>query len=250
VQTQVPARTEFDREQYANIYPAGIESLYWHRARNRIVTRKLCARLSAGDVVLDLGCGAGILVAHLRSAGIECEGVDLGRPTTVVATAAPHLHLGCDAFSLPAAYRGRVSALLLMDVIEHLPDPPEFLGRCAKNFPNVRCIFLTVPARMEIWSNYDEYNGHFRRYTLESLRALAAPFGFKLDEAGYFFHSLYWAARVHGKLGKMRATTLRAPRARLLHGVIGRILDWEERLIPQTVPGASLYAAYSRRLWD
>jgi len=241
-------KTEFDADQYANIYPAGIEFLYWHRARNRIVTRKLRAHLATNDALLDLGCGAGVLVAHLRNAGFDCEGADLGRPSTVVPGARGHLHLGSDAFSLPAEYRDRISTLLLMDVIEHLPNPPEFLRRCDERFPNVRCVFMTVPARTEIWSNYDEYNGHYRRYTLESLRALDVPPTLTLREAGYFFHALYLAARIHKKLVRTRATTLRPPKAPFLHEWIGRALDVEERTLPSTLPGASLYALYSRRL--
>jgi SAM-dependent methyltransferase len=243
----MPATTEFNAEQYASIYPAGIEHWYWHRARNRIVTRKLRGRLSVGDAVLDLGCGAGVLVAHLRGEGVDCEGVDLGCPTSVVPGVERHLRLGQDAFALPAAYRSRISALLLMDVIEHLPEPENFLWRCDESFENVRWILLTVPARMEIWSNYDEYNGHYRRYTLESLRALATPATFVLEDAGYFFHSLYWAARVHKRLVKRRATTLLAPKARGIHDLVGRVFDWEERTLPATIAGASLYGVYSRR---
>jgi SAM-dependent methyltransferase len=239
--------TEFNADQYANIYPAGIEHYYWHRARNRIVTRKLRAHLSADDAVLDLGCGAGVLVAHLRAAGFDCEGADIGHPTTVAPGTEGHLYLGQDAFLLPAAYRDRISTVLLMDVLEHLPDPSEFLERCDEYFPNVRWVFVTVPARMEIWSNYDEYNGHYRRYTLESFRSVATPGGFALEETGYFFHALYWAVRIHKILVRKRATTFQSPRMPLLHDLVGRFFDWEERGLPTTSRGASLYALYSRR---
>jgi SAM-dependent methyltransferase len=241
------ATTEFNADQYASIHPPGIEYYYWHRARNRIVSRKLRGRLSPDDFVLDVGCGVGVVVAHLRNAGFDCEGADIGTPTTVTPGAEGHLHLGQDAFEMPVAFRDRVSAILLMDVIEHLPDPSDFLRRCHESFHEVRWIFVTVPARMEIWSNYDEYNGHYRRYTLESLRGLATPPGFTLTEVGYFFHTLYWAARIHQRLVRKRATTLRPPRHRQLHDWIGRVLDWEERSLPATSPGSSLYAVYARR---
>jgi SAM-dependent methyltransferase len=240
--------TEFSTDQYASLAPSSIEHFYWHRARNRILTRKLRGRLSEEHAVLDLGCGAGVLVAHLRKAGFDCEGADTGHPTTLVPGAEGHLHLGQDAFALSQTHRERFSALLLMDVIEHLPDPSEFLQRCDERFPNVRWILVTVPARMEIWSNFDEYNGHYRRYTDQSLRALATPRAFTLEETGYFFHALYWAARLQNKLVPKRATRVRPPRAKFLHDVVGRVLDWEERTLPRTSRGSSLYAVYSRRL--
>jgi hypothetical protein len=236
--------TEFDAEQYANIYPPGIEHLYWHQARNRIVTRKLNGLLSPGDRVLDLGCGAGVLVGHLRRAGIDCEGADLGRPAHLARDVEKHLHLGQDVFVLPAEYRRSVSVLLLTDVLEHLPDPTRFLRLCEEGFPNAHTVFVTVPARMEIWSNYDEYNGHYRRYTIESLRAVALPARFKLIDVGHFFHTLYWAARIHKHIVRKRSTTLRTPRLVRLHDLIGRMFDWEERLLPSAGRGASLYAVF------
>ena len=241
-----PEKTEFTAEQYDSIYPAGIEDFYWHRARNRIVTRKLRGRVSAGDAILDLGCGSGVLVAHLRKAGFDCEGADLGQPANLTPGAEGHLHLATDAFSMPSKYRDRISAILLMDVIEHLPEPSQFLQRCREAFVNTRLVFVTVPACMDIWSNYDEYNGHYRRYSLESLRALSVP-GFAMEEGGYFFHTLYWAARIQKKFVRGRPTTLKAPRVRALHDWAGRALDWEERAFPKTSLGSSLYAIYSRR---
>jgi len=240
-------KTEFDAGQYANIYPPGIEHFYWHQARNRIVTRKLSGLLSTGDRLLDLGCGAGVLVAHLRRAGFDCEGADLGTPPHLAPGAERHLHLGQDVFLLSEDYRRTISGLLLMDVLEHLPDPTQFLQRCDESFPNVRTVFATVPACMDIWSNYDEYNGHYRRYTSESLRAVALPAGFTLTDVGYFFHALYWAARIHKTIVRTRSTTLRAPRLVRTHDLIGRMMDWEERLLPSAGRGASLYAVFSRR---
>jgi hypothetical protein len=239
--------TEFNAAQYASLYPPGIEHYYWHRARNRLITRKLRERLSVHEALLDIGCGAGVLVSHLRKAGFDCEGADLGQPTTVVPGAEGHVHLGTDAFSLAADRRDRISAILLMDVVEHLPDPSEFLRRCDHSFPNARYIFVTVPARMEIWSNYDEYNGHYRRYTLESLRAIRAPVRFALEETGYFFHSLYWAARLHKRFLRTRSTSVSSPRLPWLHDVVGRLLYWETRSVPPTSRGASIYAIYSPR---
>ena len=124
---------------------------------------------------------------------------------------APSLSLGSSAFDLPAAMRESFSALLLLDVLEHLPEPTEFLRRCEQAFPNARHVLVTVPARMEIWSNYDEYNGHFRRYTLETIARVADGTSLALRDSGYFFHALYAAARALSATTKQRETRLSAP---------------------------------------
>src|ERR1051325_3501464 len=74
------ARTAFTDEQYANPYPPGIERSYWHRARNRILLRRLAPVLAPRARILDIGCGPGIVVDHLRREGLDCAGVDLGTP--------------------------------------------------------------------------------------------------------------------------------------------------------------------------
>lgn len=241
-----PPTTEFSAEQYESLVPPGFENFYWHRARNRIVERKLRAHVSTSEVLLDIGCGAGVLVAHLRRRGFECDGADLGQPARVIPGAAGHLHLGQDVFALPEQYRRRVTAILLLDVLEHLPDPAAFLRRCDEAFESARLVFLTVPARMEIWSNFDDFNKHYRRYTLEDIRDLEVPPSFALRETGYFFHTLYWAALIHGRLSKRRATTMRTPRFRMLHTAIGMGLDLEDRIVPAASPGSSLYAIFTR----
>lgn len=246
-QTNVnPPATEFSAEQYESLVPPGFENFYWHRARNRIVERKLRAHVSSSDVLLDIGCGAGVLVAHLRRRGFDCEGADLGKPARVIPGAEGHLRLGQDVFELPETYRCRITAILLLDVLEHLPDPAAFLRRCDEAFASARLVFLTVPARMEIWSNFDEFNRHHRRYTLEGVRELEVPPSFALRETGYFFHTLYWAARVQGMLSTQRATTMRTPRFKMLHAAVGLGLDLEDRIVPAASPGSSLYAVFAR----
>jgi hypothetical protein len=51
-------------------------------------------------------------------------------------------------------------------------------------------LFATVPAHQWLWSDEDELAGHFRRYTLGSLRAVAEAAGLKVAYLSYFFRPL------------------------------------------------------------
>jgi hypothetical protein len=239
--------TVFDEHQNANASPPGIEWLYWHRARNRILYRKLRPYLVPGEPVLEIGCASGTVVAYLREQGVACEGVDLATRGYVVPSARPHVRLGVDAFADPPERRAAVGAILLLDVLEHLPEPGEFLARCDESFPAAHHVLVTVPARTELWSNYDVYYGHYKRYSLDSLSELRAPASFDLVDSGYFFHALYWAARAAKLFSTERPIVNRAPSLRGVHDVIGRILDWEERAARRSWPGSSLFAVYARR---
>jgi hypothetical protein len=79
-------------------------------------------------------------------------------------------------------------------VIEHLPEPVAFLRKVREALPALEGLLVTVPARQELWSEWDRHYGHFRRYDLASLRATLDTAGFKPLFAGYFFHSLYLPA--------------------------------------------------------
>jgi hypothetical protein len=239
--------TAYDAEHHAKNYPPGIERLYWHRARNRILYRKLYPHLRPGEPVLEIGCASGVVVGYLRERGVLCDGVDLTPQVNVVPAALGHVRPGIDAFALAEDQRSRVRVLLLLDVLEHLPDPSDFLRRCDASFSGVEHILITLPARPEIWSNYDDYYRHYQRYTLESLAELRVPASFGLVDSGYFFHALYWLARGLQLFTKNRSTEVHAPAFPLVHELVGRAFDWEERLTNSSLPGSSLYALYGRQ---
>jgi hypothetical protein len=238
--------TAFTPEQYASLYPPGIERHYWNHARNRIIARKLVPLVRPGDRVLDIGCGPGIVVDYLRGVGIDCHGVDIGMPSPVGEAVAPFLRLGISASDLSNEFRQAISVLLLIDILEHLPEPAKFLMDCEARFPQAKHVFVTVPARMEIWSNYDEYNGHYRRCTLESVADFCEGTSFHLSDSGYFFHALYPVARVM-RLAKMRRSTrISTPTFAFVHAVIARLFDAEEATLAARVPGSSLHALLER----
>lgn len=239
-------RTAFTAEQYALPYPDGIEDNYWNVARNRIVARCLEELgVTRSDRVLDIGCGRGIVVDFLRRRGFDAWGSEVATPEPISASVGPYLRLGADAFELPEDERRRVRTILLLDVLEHLEDPTAFLRRCRDRFEGCERIVATLPARMELWSNYDEYYGHFHRYRIEEARDLAPSDAFAIEREGYFFRLLYPPARLVKLLGRERPVEVRAPSpsARWAHRVLGAVFDIEQRLLPRRVAGTSMLLA-------
>ena len=243
--------TAFNDEQFANPYPDGIEHHYWTAARNRIVHRVVTRLLNKGStgVVLDIGCGRGITVDFLRRRDIRTIGCEIGSPTPISADTAPHLFLECDAFELAAEVRNACELLLILDVLEHLPDPESFLRQCYVSFPQAKNILVTVPARMELWTNYDRYYQHFLRYDMSSLRAMCPTDSYELTSSSYFFHGLYVPARLLAYLHKDRAVTIYAPSltSRSLHRLLAWCFSWEQRLLPAHLVGTSLMGILRRR---
>jgi hypothetical protein len=240
--------TEFSATDFDCVYPTGIERHFWTVARCRILADAINRLPDRGGKILEIGCGRGVVVGELRGAGLDCVGVELADDVPVPASLAEFVMTGVDATQLPSDFRGQIATVLLLDVIEHLPDPGAFVSSITGSYPAVRHLIVTVPARSELWSNYDEFCRHYRRYDLKALCETLVQAGFNVSRVGYFFHSLY-PFMLMAKLGRGRATRLRAPGrwTALLHNIAADILYWESVFLPSALYGTSAIAIANKK---
>lgn len=88
-----------------------------------------------GALAVDLGCGGGIVAAHLGRAGLRVCGVDRSRASLVAARQGcrplPALLVQGDALAAPLA-TGCADLVLLSDVLEHVPNPAAALEEAAR----------------------------------------------------------------------------------------------------------------------
>lgn len=235
--------TIYSQHQYEMCYPPGVEHHWWTLARNRLLADLLRQEPAASAALLEIGCGKGIVVKGLRELGFNIRGVELA--TVTPATGAETLvDSGVDACDLPPERRAQVTGLLLLDVIEHLPDPELFLRKLHASFPNVSLVIITVPAREEIWTNFDVFTGHHRRYTLETLEQLLGGLDWKIARMSYFFRISYLPMRLMAALGMDRETFIRAPGRwmRPLHWLVAQACRLEQAVVSHRVRGSSAFA--------
>jgi SAM-dependent methyltransferase len=239
----------FDATQFDICYPPGIGSHYWHLARNAIIAGELRRLVGPGSVLLDVGCGRGAVLASLRERGFDCHGVEPAK-VTIDPAIAPFVTTGREAGELDEDQRRRFDTLLLFDVLEHLADPEAFLARLASDFPRAERLLVTVPARTELRTGFDDFYGHLRRYDRPLLRAQAAAAGWRPLRCRYFFRLLYVPIYVVRQLGRQRSVAisppLSAPR-RLAHRAIAALCVAEQALLPGWVGGASILGAFERQ---
>lgn len=187
------SHSDYPHEAYALLAHAE-EKHFWFRGRNRII-RDLIEKTfpsHAGKSFLEIGCGTGYVLWELDSMGFAVTGMDMHPEGLVYARKrVPKARLITGNLFTYTPQK-KFDALGIFDVIEHIEDDVGALSACAKMLHSKGMLFLTVPARPELLSSYDEISGHFRRYTEKSLRVAFEHAGLTIRFIGYagFFQYL------------------------------------------------------------
>ncbi len=237
------SHTEFNEEQFLSIYPDGIEKHYWTLARNLIIQKELKKNGISEKKLLEIGAGRGVVVESLRNAGFDCAGVDLAN-ITVPDGMRKFLFTGKDFDELSFDLKNSVEVVMLFDVIEHLEDPFIFLHRIQESFPHATHCMISVPARQELWSNYDIFNGHHVRYSLETLSFLFSQLRWKTLHMQYAFHLLYLPGRLLLRSTGKRRTVIKAPKGFMvpIHRFLAFLLVLDYNFFPKKYFGSSIVA--------
>lgn len=170
--------------------------------------RRLAIREAARDCladksrarVLDLGCGDGEVLAELSrvsyAVGLDPRVNDLTlarrRGVTRLVAARGDRVPFTRSFDLVG----------LFDVVEHVAEDVNLLrGAAALAVPG-GFVLLTVPADPRLWSKFDRYAGHYRRYTRRALEGLLRDAGLEQVRLLPLFRILWPLARVNALLGR------------------------------------------------
>ena len=179
----------------------------------------------------------------MRKRGFNVHGCELADVPALDAVK-EFVHAGTDANKMPEDFRKMFDTMLVLDVIEHIENEKDFLKTLLTNYPNVKRVVITVPARQEIWSNFDEYWGHFRRHNFETLKSTLTACNLKTTYMSYFFHSLYLPGLLQKKLNVKRKIKIEAPKgiSILIHRLLSVFFKIEADVVPGFVRGTSIIA--------
>jgi SAM-dependent methyltransferase len=129
-----------------------------------------------GRTALVMGCGSGEFAALLARAGMSVKAVDVD-PLAVQLTAATALRLGVTLATEVASLEdfqdeSTYDVVAATDVIEHIADDGGAVERLIHLLSPEGRLVITVPALPALFGYHDRALGHYRRYTLSSLRTL------------------------------------------------------------------------------
>lgn len=140
--------------------------------------------------VLDIGAGSGYFSDCLMESGdrriANMTRVDTGYAVESSRTDPRIAGMLTQTRALPEIIED--SYILMMDVLEHVPDDAGLLRSLISRCRGKNYFFITVPAFQSLWSAHDEFLGHHRRYTLVEVEALARQEGLNVG-AGYYIYA-------------------------------------------------------------
>lgn len=187
-----------------------------HRLRTALVLRAVSrverddARLRLGTepdgsqrgACLDAGCGTGEFSTALALRGWRVTGFDpSGYAIEIARQRAQNVGAGIDlavATLDDFVCDDRFDMALSVDVLEHIEDDAAAMATLASFVRPGGALVVTVPMDPELWSAADDFSGHFRRYTRESLECLATGAGLAVEQTscyGYPFTRMMWRAK-------------------------------------------------------
>ncbi|MGH9318085.1 MAG: class I SAM-dependent methyltransferase [Thermoanaerobaculia bacterium] len=172
---------------YALAYRQLYERHWWWRAREDLILSALndWTPSQGWGPILDVGCGDGLSFEKLERLG-PVEGIEMD--STAIRPDGPwasRIRLG--PFDSSFEPGKKYALVLMLDVLEHLPDAVMALRRAVELLQPQGIVLLTVPAFPILWTSHDELNHHYVRYTRSSLGDLAKRAGVRLLSSRYFF---------------------------------------------------------------
>jgi SAM-dependent methyltransferase len=157
------------------------EGYWWHVAKRSLATELLLRHAPPPGCIVEGGIGAAGNLKAWRDQGYDVVGLDV-MPQSVahaksLGLSSVHLHDLHEPWPVPPR---TASAVVLLDVLEHLANPVVALEHAAAALRPGGQIIATVPAYPWLFSDWDERLGHFRRYTASMFRQHVKQAGLKV----------------------------------------------------------------------
>ncbi|MCF3650845.1 class I SAM-dependent methyltransferase [Synoicihabitans lomoniglobus] len=154
---------------------ARVETRHWFYVGKRQIARWAIERFE-GDIadgaLLDCGAGTGIFAQELSASRRVKVMDDHDESLTVLRQRFPDnavVEGSCTAIPLSDASE---TCVTLLDVLEHVEDDRAAVKEFHRVLKPGGLLVITVPAMMQLWSDWDQALHHFRRYSRSGLAAL------------------------------------------------------------------------------
>jgi len=187
-----------------------------HHFREGLMMSEIKNNFNGGNI-LDAGMGGGSLLFSLAKLGGNCFGIDKSR-LFVKYVKEKAKNEGFENIKVTSGELGKLpyksgffDMIVCGEVVEHINDVPA-AKEFARTLKKGGVLVLTTPNGPEQWSVIDDWAGHKRRYTKESMHELLSK-GFKITKFSYLgfpiiriYQLLLFRTMVKSKLASEKKT--------------------------------------------
>lgn len=171
----------FNTHFFANLYNIEPHN-FWFRSRNHLIIWALQNYFPEAKNFCEIGVGTGFVLSGIESAfpHLQLYGSDIYIEGLTYATnrlkKAELFQM--DARNIP--FESEFDVIGAFDVLEHIVEDGMVLSQMNRALCKNGGIIVTVPQHPSLWSQFDEYSCHVRRYKLQELKGKAEIAGFKV----------------------------------------------------------------------
>ncbi len=166
------------KEQFEDVHAVAEERHPWFVARRALFTE--LADLDRDARILDIGCGTGMFLVHLKSLGFRnLAGVETSERM--------RQRFRDDAIPLYTEIPEETfDTVFMLDVLEHIANDVQTLARIHNILRPGGTLLISVPAHPFLWGPHDVLAAHERRYRSRELRDKLTDAGFDIERFSYW----------------------------------------------------------------
>ncbi|MEM3101549.1 MAG: class I SAM-dependent methyltransferase [Candidatus Nitrosotenuis sp.] len=181
---------------------------FWYRYRNKLIEYYLKRYTKTNDF-LDIGCGNGIVIKHLRKNNdLRISGCDINLKALYYARRRNNKIYLFQYDLLKDTLERSYDTIGCFDVLEHINDDVKAIKSLYDLVRPDGYLLLTVPIDMKLWGMNDVVNEHKRRYNEERILRLVKDAGFQIVAWNRFTFLLYPILRIVRYLQKEKTDIL------------------------------------------
>ena len=161
---------------------------FWYVGRSEIILSFLKKYCDVSGKMLEVGCGKGDVLLHLKNKGVNIEGCDISDDALAILSEKT-ISYKLDVCNMNIDRKFDIVGCF--DVLEHIENDELALKNIYTSLKLNGKIILTVPACNLLWSNFDVLGKHFRRYNMSDLKEKIDRSGFRIIRVSYFMFFLF-----------------------------------------------------------
>jgi 2-polyprenyl-3-methyl-5-hydroxy-6-metoxy-1,4-benzoquinol methylase len=165
---------------------------WWFQGRKEIVMKLIekYYKTKKDSMVLDIGCGTGMMVKNLLKYGNVLAMDKDARAIEYAKSKAPEANFLLGYF--PENYpEGKFDLITAFDVMEHIDDDEKSFEVVTALLKPGGIFVATVPAYNFLWTAHDEVNFHKRRYSKKDLAEKIIKTGLVIRKISYYNSFLF-----------------------------------------------------------